>query len=217
MKHLLIIIIIIAIIIVWSCEKKGPKIVNEPTNKIVVGIQGFGNINKTLLDTIKSTFEEFYGYKVILFEGKPIPKSAFINIKSPRYRADSILKILKREKPTSADFVIGFLDKDISVTKRDSQGKILKPEFKYADWGVLGLGYRPGPVCVISTHRMKTANRHKFIERLKKIAVHELGHNLGLKHCNSNTKCVMRDAAETVKTIDFVDLKLCEKCQSSIN
>ena len=49
-----------------------------------------------------------------------------MNIKSPRYRADSILRILKREKPDSIDYLIGILNKDISTTKRDRKGNILK-------------------------------------------------------------------------------------------
>ena len=54
------------------------------------------------------------------------------------------------------------------------------------------------------------------IERFKKICIHELGHNLGLHHCENYDKCVMRDAAETIKTIDHVDLMLCDKCKNKI-
>lgn len=50
----------------------------------------------------------------------------------------------------------------------------------------------------------KTNLKAKYIERIKKICIHELGHNLGLKHCEFHEKCVMRDAAETIKTIDYV-------------
>ena len=46
--------------------------------------------------------------------------------------------------------------------------------------------------------------------------MHELGHNLGLKHCDKDAKCLMRNAAETVKTVDQVDLKLCTYCLSKI-
>ncbi|NJO88124.1 MAG: matrixin family metalloprotease [Chloroflexia bacterium] len=68
---------------------------------------------------------------------------------------------------------------------------------------------------MISTYRIKNTNQKKFLARLKKVSVHELGHNLGLKHCKSD-KCLMRDAEETIKTVDYVDLILCDKCKQRI-
>lgn len=188
---------------------------NVNTKRKTIGVQGFGNVDRALVDTIKKTIEEVYSFKqVVVLPNKPIPKSAFVRLKSPRYRADSLLRILKREKPDTVDYVIGVLNKDISTTKRDSEGNILKPESRYADWGIFGLGYRPGPTCVLSTYRIKSANKNKFLERMKKVCMHEIGHNLGLPHCTHGDKCVMRDAAETIKTIDHIDLKLCEYCKS---
>ncbi|WP_291727609.1 matrixin family metalloprotease [Bernardetia sp.] len=187
------------------------------TKTKTIGIQGFGNVDKYLTDTIKQTILDVYDFdEVIILKNKPLPKSAFINIKSPRYRADSILKVLKREIPDSIDYIIGVTNKDISTTKRDRDGNILKPENKYTDWGIFGLGYRPGVSCVVSTYRIKSAGRKKFITRLKKICMHEIGHNLGLKHCTHDNKCVMRDAAETIKTVDNVDLKLYSYCSSLV-
>lgn len=53
------------------------------------------------------------------------------------------------------------------------------------------------------------------MERLKKVTMHELGHNLGLPHC-PNKHCFMQDAAETIKTIDGVELNLCEECRDQL-
>lgn len=188
------------------------------TKKKMIGVQEIGKVDQKLINSIQKTIEEVYDFKqVIVLPRKPLPQSAFTNVKSPRYRADSILKILKREKPDSIDFVIGILSKDISTTKRDGSGNVLKPESKYLDWGVFGLGYRPGPSCVLSTYRIQSLNNNKFEERMKKVCMHEIGHNLGLSHCKEDEKCVMRDAAETIKTVDFVDLKLCDLCKRELN
>ena len=53
-----------------------------------------------------------------------MPTTAFVNIKSPRYRADSIIKIQNRNCPDSLDFVLGLTTKDVSVTKKDKNGNI---------------------------------------------------------------------------------------------
>lgn len=202
--------LLLTFLVLISCRKV------DSTHK-TIGIQGFGNIDQSLIETIKTTIKEVYDFEdVVILNRKPIPKSTFVNIKSPRYRADSILRILKRERPDSIDYVIGILNKDISTTKKDPNGNTLKPLSKYSDWGVFGLGYRPGSSCVLSTYRIKSNDEDKFLERMKKVCIHEIGHTLGLKHCNISKRCVMRDAAETIKTVDQVDLKLCDHCLSLI-
>jgi archaemetzincin len=182
---------------------------------IKVGIRPFGNFNRSLTDTVSNALVKTFGAKVHVLERSVLPKEAFINVKSPRYRADKIISMVRAEKPDSLDYIVSLTDKDISTTKRDDLGRVKRPESKYSDWGIFGLGYRPGPSCIVSTYRLKDSDQRKFIERLKKVATHELGHNLGLEHCKSEL-CVMRDAVETMKTIDRVSSKLCEQCSERI-
>ena len=48
--------------------------------------------------------------------------------------------------------------------------------------------------------------------RMQKIAIHEIGHNLGLQHC-ADTTCVMQDAVESIKTIDRSTQTYCPACK----
>jgi archaemetzincin len=123
---------------------------------------------------------------------------------------------MKQEINDSIDFVMGITAADISTTKRDRFGSIKEPKEKYTDWGVFGLGYRPGSCTMVSIFRLKNPDKKLFLSRLKKVCVHELGHNLGLHHCTSSDNCVMKDAAETIKTIDKVELSLCESCKNKV-
>lgn len=185
---------------------------NEKTK---IGIQPFDKFNASLIDTIVQSIKDVYGFDVIVLPDQPLPENTFVSIKSPRYRADSLILYLKKTKPDTIDYIIGLTNKDISTAKKDRFGRIKKPENKYNDWGIFGLGYRPGPSCVVSTYRLNSKDKKLFITRLKKVSVHEIGHNLGLKHCKS-LNCVMRDAEETIKTIDNVTLTLCDKCKVKI-
>lgn len=180
-----------------------------------IGFQPYGEFDKALIDTVVNALASTYGYEIIILPKRKIPKNAFVNIKSPRYRADSLLIDLKVNKPDSIDIVLGLINKDISTTKRDATGNVKKPESKYFDWGIYGLGYRPGPSCIVSTYRLNTTNKKLFFSRLKKICIHEVGHNLGLPHCTTN-KCVMQDAVETIKTVDNESDKLCAECRLKI-
>jgi archaemetzincin len=80
----------------------------------------------------------------------------------------------------------------------------------------MGLAYCPGKSCIVSTFRINHPNQKIHFTRLKKVAVHEFGHNLGLPHCPDKT-CVMTDAVESVSTIDNAKLALCEACKSKLN
>lgn len=183
-----------------SCAKRTKK----------VGIQPFEGIDQTDIHDIAEHLNKKYNLDVTILPIRNIPTTAFVNIKSPRYRADVLLEELKRFKPDSLDYVLGLTHFDISTTKYGGKDP------KYKDWGVFGLGYQPGPSCIVSTFRLKNRSKSLFEERLKKICVHELGHNMGLSHCKS-VGCIMQDAAETIKKIDQSDGELCAKCKSKLN
>jgi archaemetzincin len=180
-----------------------------------IGIQPFKGIPNSYIDTINLALSHAYNKKFVPLPEIEVPQSTFVNTKSPRYRADMLLKYLKKVKNDSIDIVLAIIDHDISITKKDVSGKSKKPEFKYKDWGVMGLAYLPSETCVVSTYRLKTNNQKLFFARLKKVCIHEVGHNLGLDHCKT-LECVMQDAAETIKTIDNVSMELCSKCKSKI-
>lgn len=182
----------------------------------LLGIQPYEKFPAALMDTLIATIGEIYGFDAVVLPAIPLPKAAFIQVKSARYRADSLIRFQRAARPDSVDFVIGLTTSDISTTKRDASGAVKKPEYKYQDWGIFGLGYCPGSSCIVSTFRYKTGDTKLFHSRFKKICIHELGHNLGLPHCDSGEPCVMKDAAETIKTIDSVELELCKKCWNKL-
>ncbi len=147
-----------------------------PHRDRIVVLQPLGTFSEVdavrVRDELRATFKS-----VVLRESIPIPANAYYPARS-RYRADSLLRYLKRQG--SADtVVVGLLNKDISVTKGS-----------HADWGVMGLGYRPGNACVASSFRVRKANRS---QQFYKVVVHELGHTQGLPHCPERS-CFMRDA-----------------------
>lgn len=210
MKVCFSLIILSFILIVSSCGKKN-------TNQIIVAIQPYETIDQSVVDTVKNAIEMYYGFKVSVLGANKLPKTAFTTLKTPRYRADSLIRFQKNEKHDSIDYVIGLTDQDISCTKYDLNGEIKAPKATYQDWGIFGLGYKPGCSSIVSTFRLKKSiNKNQFIDRIKKVALHELGHNLGLPHCKSSAKCFMKDAAESIRTIDEEELDMCSSCKRKI-
>lgn len=77
--------------------------------------------------------------------------------------------------------------------------------------------------CLVSTARLDPRfygekNMEKaralFIERVIKEVVHELGHTMGLPHCD-NKKCVMV-FSNSIEDVDFKGRKLCKGCAKSL-
>ena len=93
----------IVIFILLGCE-------NKTKDKIIVGIQPYAEFPITKTDIIAATIQDFYGYKTTILPNKPHDTNTFINVKSPRYRADKIIKLQKEELPDSLDFIIGLTE-----------------------------------------------------------------------------------------------------------
>ncbi len=192
MKNLAKIISFFTLIsLIFSCEKEKEKENSEKT--ITILIQPFEDIKPKQLAEISENIKKIYPKIKIL---KPIdfPKNAFYEPRN-RYRADSIIKYLRTKTPENC-VILALTNKDISVTK----GKV-------ADFGVMGLGYRPGNACVASTFRLNAENKS---EQFYKVAIHELGHTQGLKHCPDKT-CFMRDAEGKNPTNEEKDF--CQNCK----
>ena len=178
--------------LIFSCEKSKDNAVKNG-EEITILIQPFEDVKPKQLTEISENIRKIYPKIKIL---KPIkfPQNTYYEPRN-RYRADSIIKYLRTKTPNNC-VTLALTNKDISVTK----GKV-------ADFGVMGLGYRPGNACVASTFRLNTENKS---EQFYKVAIHELGHTQGLKHCPDKT-CFMRDAEGKNPTNEEKDF--CQNCK----
>ena len=183
-----------------------------------VAIQPFVGIDDASVNEVKRGIERYYGIPVTvlpLLKLPPYTRNTHIlkkyHLKLPmRYRADSLIALLRRTKSSEFDYVIGLTNQDISTTKDK------KPKWLYTDWGIFGLGYRSGPSCIVSTFRLHRYATLKLMRtRLRKVAIHELGHNFNLEHC-PNRQCVMQSARETMVTIDTEPESLCGNCKKML-
>ena len=178
--------------LIFSCEKSNV-IDLKSEEEITILIQPFEDVKPKQLAEISENIRKIYP-KIKILEPIDFPKNAFYQPRN-RYRADSIIKYLRTKTPNNC-VTLALTNKDISVTK----GKV-------ADFGVMGLGYRPGKACIASSFRLNPKNKN---EQFYKIAIHELGHTQGLKHCPDKT-CFMRDAEGKNPTNEEKDF--CNHCK----
>lgn len=220
---------LIAIVMMYACSGDSTRPGRHPANDasavtdqpkgsgdVTIALQPFETFAPSLLDTIRRSIEREFGVGTSVAANVALPATAFVNVKSPRYRADSLLAWLKQRIGDDRTRVLGLTDRDISTTKRAPDGTIKRPAARYADFGVFGCGYLGGPSAVVSSFRLrKPGNRGLTISRLCKVALHEIGHTYGLPHCPV-AACVMSDAAERIATVDRSTDRLCNSCRARI-
>lgn len=143
------------------------------------------------VDEVVAALRAFYPIDVRVLPCQDLPRTAYYPARK-RYRAERLLTYLNQRMPKDGWRILGLTDVDISTTKD-----------RFPDWGVMGLGELPGTATVISSFRCrkKARNPAHAIERLAKVAVHEIGHTLGLPHCLTHG-CLMEDAMGKVTTTD---------------
>jgi len=175
-----------------SCVNKN----SENTIKVqkVIVIQPLGDFQQRQCQKVFAEIKAI-NPKVVLMQNIEFPEKSFYKPRN-RYRADSIIKNLKN-KIGKDSVIVGLSHFDISTTKNGIK-----------DWGIMGLGYRPGKACVVSDFRLSPKNKN---EQFYKLVLHELGHTEGLTHCKVKT-CLMRDA-EGRNPFDQ-EKSFCKDCKS---
>lgn len=197
-KSITILFLFVLSLSFFNCSQNTKNTANtsEDTKGKTIVLQPLGDFSmaeaKAILKKIKEVNPD-----VVLRNSIPFPKSSYNKLRN-RYRADTLIAILK-DQIGKDSVIVGLTYKDISTTKG-----------KYQDWGVMGLGYRPGKSCVVSSFRL---SKKKKSEQFYKVILHELGHTEGLPHCPVKS-CFMRDA-EGGNLTDF-EKEFCPKCKRSL-
>lgn len=166
---------------------------SETQIRAVVVIVVLGEFPEELVAAVEAALRETYQVEVRRHAAVPLPKEAWYAPRR-RYRADVLLGHLGglvADMPAGTR-ALGLTSVDISTTKDD-----------FKDWGVFGLGELGGTAAVVSGFRLwrKTRDRQKIAWRVTNTAVHEVGHVLGLDHCEE-PRCVMLDAQGGIDNTD---------------
>ena len=177
---------------------------NKPhdTAPAVIYIQPLGHVDSSYVKHVSSTLSSFYHVSCVILPEAALSNDILADSKT-RYEASRIL-----HKYNSVNrHVIVITEKDIASRKSAS----------IPEWGIFGLGYCPGNVCVVSTFRIRKGVSHqRVLDRLAKISIHEVGHNYGLQHCTVDPKCLMNAAHGTISQVDQEQVRLCTTCTNHL-
>jgi archaemetzincin len=170
----------------------------------------YGDFTDEEMDVIKNTanyLSTFYQRNVVIKETQSdntvpdtVRREGFngygMQLKATYFIKDLLLKV--KEKNAIAT---------LAICKKDL--------YPYPGWNfVFGLSSYTDRVGVVSIQRLKDPS-NKFLERLAKIASHEIGHTQNLHHC-IHAKCVMNGTNGLYET-DQMPMRLCSECQQKIH
>ena len=169
-----------------------------------ISIVVIGEFPKKDVEFVQNKLKKFYNCKVNILPKMDIPVSCKVK-GLQKYSSVKIVKLLNLKFSNVEGKVVALTQVDI-CTDRQLNGKIFK------NWGVIGLSLLGTKSCVVSNKRMKT----NYYGKLEKVSIHEIGHSLGVPHCESNSKCLMNDAKGEGSKIDKELLWICDDCKNKI-
>ncbi len=189
MRYFLLLISLILALI--GCVNNHPVKQDKPKTKALhIALLPLSSADTTTVELLQQELHHYFNCRVDILPAQSIPVAYSNREKGERYSADSLLHFISRYKTDSITNVLGITGKDIFTTMREHDGTIKQPAYKYAVWGIFGYGAQPGAACVLSTYRLHHADTAIYRRRIKSVAIHELGHNMGLPHCNT-LHCIM--------------------------
>lgn len=169
-----------------------PSEIETNTAKDVVYVHGFGEYDENDLYTIRQGISDFYGYDVRI--GSPhtnIPSSYIVN----------------------GEYVNSF--KSLEFVNQDGDGRhvyVTSQPLCVSEYNVDLISgyaryYHMGSI--VSTYQLKSHGNYSSYT-IQNVANHEIGHNLGLKHCENNGPCLMNATGTNIR-------EYCEECKRKLN
>ncbi|MEM2901069.1 MAG: archaemetzincin family Zn-dependent metalloprotease [Thermoplasmata archaeon] len=173
-------------------------------------LQPFGNVSKDVLEELKVRISERIlasQSEIVIMNTLPVPFDAY-DSEREQYRASSFLNALRlndemlwlgssipnKNSNESKNYkILGIVDLDLFT-----------PELNY----IFGQAEIGGNYAVISLSRLHDVSHEKYISRMVKEAVHELGHTFGFHHC-PDAKCVMH-FSNTLADTDYKNETYCD-------
>lgn len=173
------------------------------TSRLRVEVIPLGSVDEVSVSVAAANIQTFLGLAVDVAPPWPEPAYALIPVRG-QYNALPILKALSDSIETGTRR-LGLLAGDLCL-----------PILTY----VFGEAQVNGHAAVVSLRRLKQGQdgqrvpTHLFLERLAKVAVHEMSHVLGLTHCRA-PQCLMSFSLG-LEQLDALTLRFCPDCERRV-
>jgi archaemetzincin len=174
---------------------------HSSTRKGLIAVVPLGRVEDDVLRVVADSLQGVLRIPVDVWSAMPIPEDAFMRGRN-QYNAMTIIRYLAENHSDTSLKVLGIMDKDIC-----------NPIITY----VFGEAYMGGRAAVMSSARLSATpsgepvSRELFLDRVVKVALHEIGHTFNIPHCHTG-RCVMRASNNLIELDDKLNY-LCDYCE----
>jgi archaemetzincin len=201
--------ILLAICFSTSCEKHPFISFHSKNQHEIIALQPFGNFNDQQLTFIRDAISTLFRTPVIILKPVDIPVT-YRAVGEEKYLADSLIMFLSKFTNDRIVDVVGLTHNDIYTIHEYKTHEKNVPAVLYEPKGIFGYGYVSGNSCIVSDYRLMSKDQELVNNRLRKVIIHEIGHNLGLPHCTTDT-CIMFEG--DIPALDKCHGNYCDKCR----
>ena len=203
-----------------NCRKHPVISLNHSNGQKIIALQPLEDYDTGKLTAIGKEISAFFNTRVLILDPVSVPRSFYsANKNSPGndgYFADSLVQFLSTFVNDTIIKIVGITHTNIyTLRKRNVQLGKAGSVF-YEPYTIFGLGYIGGNTSVVSDYRLQSDDRALFDNRLKKVILHELGHNLGLSHCAVDS-CLMSETNGDIVKLNKTGGNYCKKCRQKLN
>lgn len=163
-----------------------------------------GNVHAALLAGVSKSLSEGFAAACEILDAAPDPTYAW-NVERQQYSSTQILATLAARRAPLSTKTLGIIAADLYI-----------PILTF----VFGEAQLDGTCAIASTFRLRQefyglpANPGMLLSRLVKESTHELGHTLGLRHCE-NFECAMAPS-HSIEWVDLKKARLCPSCSQLV-
>lgn len=202
----------ITILLVWTgCKNSSGLPFNSFDQHQVIALQPLGNYDSQQLKNIQYNLKGFFKKKIIVLKPIEIP-DRFRSPYEKRFSADSLLNMLSDLKNDSFAEMIGITHQDIYELKAVEVNRENRLASTFIYNRIRGLAFVNESVCIVSDFTLRSADLKLWSNRVNKAILHEVGHNLGLKHCNVDS-CLMLELNGSIVNLNIQGGGYCDNCK----
>ena len=167
-----------------------------------IGVVSIGRVPGIVSNSIAAHIIGYLELEADVLSSLPHPTYA-LDRKRHQYNAATIIKNLESKSFHNYSKILGVVDVDLFI-----------PIFTHT----FGEAQQGGRLALASLHRLKvnadesTSTTSFMLERIAKVALHEIGHLFNLFHC-SDERCLMHFSGD-LKELDNTPIYFCRYCSS---
>ncbi len=169
-----------------------------------ISILTMGGIDSGAVDAVADGLRRAFSAEICVSPSAPVPPTAWMASRR-QYDSTHLILYVETLAPPDSGRVLAMCDVDLASEVMTF---------------VFGEAEIEGRIAVMSLHRLRQevyglpADPGLFRARAAKVAVHEMGHTWGLRHC-FRYRCVMYPA-ETVEIADIKTESFCDSCTGKL-